>query len=98
MKSRVKTKKGYIEKDENLRILYLAYNQITKIENLNEKVEWLNLSNNKISKIENLNENLEILYLYNNHITKISRESLELIKKNKIIVCGVDIDKLEVEE
>ena len=99
MKSRFKTMNGsIIEKDEGLKVLYLWNNKITKIENLNEGLKELDLGNNKITKIENLNEGLKELYLSYNKITKISKASLELIRKNKIKVYGVDVDKLEVEK
>ena len=84
--------------NEGLQILNLGDNEIAKIENLNEGLQELYLSYNKIAKIENLNEGLQELYLWNNKIAKISKDALDLIKKNKINVYGVDVDMLEVEE
>jgi len=83
---------------EDLKVLYLGWNKITKIENIPEGLKELYLSENKITKIENIPEDLKVLYLRDNKITKIEKKSLEILKRNKTRVYGVEIDKLEVEK
>ena len=91
-----KTKDGnYLIKD-SVEWLDLKDNQITKIENIPNSVEWLDLEDNQITKIENIPESVEKLYLNNNPIKSITKKALNTIKKNKTIVLGVDVDKLEV--
>ena len=84
--------------DSELKILELSYNNITKIENLQELISLtcLDLSHNNIEVIENLDlmNNLEKLNLNNNKITKIEGLS-ELKKLKKLYLLNNKITKIE---
>lgn len=76
----------------------LNNNQITKIENLPPHIKRLWLRNNKITTIENIPDSIESLYLDRNPIKRITKQAYDILKKNKVNVLGVDIDKLEIVE
>ena len=85
------TKSGVLIK-ENLEVLYLSNNLITKIENLNENLKELGLRDNQIEVIENLNENLEGLYLSYNQIKVIENlnENLEVLHLSNNLITKIE--------
>ena len=54
---------------KNLKVLSIRYNQITKLENLPERMKELDISYNQITKLENLPAQLNSLSIISNQIT-----------------------------